>query len=86
MRFLRWVLLSRNCYVRTRVKFTCVNIIEAMYERSRVSVKVEPRSTFTFTPRENDLAHSLLVYSLYFIHCLFFIYARKHYVTVDIHP
>ena len=44
VRFLRWVLLSRNCYVRTRV-----NIIEPMYERSRVSLKVKPCSTFTFT-------------------------------------
>ena len=41
--------LSRNFYVRTRVKLTCVNKIEAMYERPRVNVEVEPRSTFTFT-------------------------------------
>ena len=32
-----------------RVNFTCVNKIEAMYGRSRVNVKVEPRSIFTFT-------------------------------------
>ena len=36
--------LSRDFYVRTRV-----NKIETMYERSRVSVKVEQGSTFTFT-------------------------------------
>ena len=28
-------------------EFTCINEIEAMYERPRVNVKVEPRSTFT---------------------------------------
>ena len=27
----------------------CVNKIETMYEKPRVNVKVEPRSTFTFT-------------------------------------
>ena len=36
--------LSRDFYVRTRV-----NKIETVYERSRVSVKVEQGSTFTFT-------------------------------------
>ena len=36
--------LSRDFYVRTRV-----NKIQTMYERSRVSVKVEQGSTFTFT-------------------------------------
>ena len=29
--------------------FTCVSEIETMYGRSRVNVKVEPRSTFAFT-------------------------------------
>ena len=37
--------MSRNFYVRTCVKFTFANKIEAMHERSLVSVKVEPRST-----------------------------------------
>ena len=37
--------MSRNFYVRTCVKFTFANKIDAMYERSHVSVKVEPRST-----------------------------------------
>ena len=34
-----------NFYVHTCVKFTFANKIEAMYERSFVSVKVEARST-----------------------------------------
>ena len=37
--------MSRNFYVRTRVKFTFATKIEAMHERSLVSVKVEPRPT-----------------------------------------
>ena len=40
-----WFPVSRNFYVRTCVKFTFANEIEAVYERSLVSVKVEPRST-----------------------------------------
>ena len=40
-----------------------------MYRRSRVNVKVEPHSTFTF-------------YTWPFIHCLFFIYARKFHVRL----
>ena len=43
-----WFPLSRNFYVRTHVKFACVNEIEVMYARSRVIVKVEWGSTFTF--------------------------------------
>ena len=39
---------SRNFYVRTHINFTRVNEIETMYGRSRVNVKVEPRSTFKF--------------------------------------
>ena len=35
--------------MRTHVNFTRENKIEAMYGKSRVNVKVEPRSTFTFT-------------------------------------
>ena len=34
-----------NFYVRPCVKFKFANKIEAMYERSHVSIKVEPRST-----------------------------------------
>ena len=40
-----WFPLSRNFYLRTCVKFTSANKIEAMYEGSHVSVKVEIRST-----------------------------------------
>ena len=35
--------------MRSHVNFTRVNKIETMYRRSRVNVKVEHRSTFTFT-------------------------------------
>ena len=42
-------LLSRNFSVRTDVNFTRVNKMDTMYGRSRVYVKVEPRSTFTLT-------------------------------------
>ena len=41
-----WFPLSRNFYVRTCVKVTFANKIEAMYEGSHVSVKVETRSTW----------------------------------------
>ena len=41
--------LSLNFSVRRHINFTRVNNIEAMCERPRVNVKVEPRSTFTFT-------------------------------------
>ena len=33
----------------TSTGLTCINIIEVMYERLRVNVKVERGSTFTFT-------------------------------------
>ena len=42
---LGWFLLSPNFSMRTCVKFAFTNKIEAMYERSRVRVKVESRST-----------------------------------------
>ena len=48
--------VSRNFYVR---KFISVNEVEAMYERSRVNVKVEPRSTFTLT-RDRPYIASIL--------------------------
>ena len=35
--------------MRSHLNFTRVNKIETMYGRSRGNVKVEPRSTFTFT-------------------------------------
>ena len=40
-----WFPVSRNIYLCTRVKLTFANKIEAMYERSHVSAKVESRST-----------------------------------------
>ena len=41
--------LSRNFYVCTSVKLTCVNKTEAMYGRSRTNVKAELRPTFMFS-------------------------------------
>ena len=41
--------LLGNYYVQTHLTFTRVNKIEDMYDRSRVNLKVEPRSTFTFS-------------------------------------
>ena len=38
---------SRNFYVRRRFSFKYVYKITAMYQRLRVNVKLEPRSTFT---------------------------------------
>ena len=38
-----------HCSMRTHVKFTCVNTIEAMYGRPRGNVKVELPSIFTLT-------------------------------------
>ena len=35
--------------MRTHVNYTRVNRIKTMYGRSRVNVRVEPSSTFTFT-------------------------------------
>ena len=46
--------------VRTHVKFTCVNEIEAMYERPPVNAKVERGLTFTFT---GDLRYIVSVLS-----------------------
>ena len=39
---------SRKFYVSTHVNFTRVNKIEAMYRRSRVNIKVGPRSTCVY--------------------------------------
>ena len=49
--------LLRNFYVSTHVNFTRVNKIEAMYGRSRVNVKVEPRSTFTLSRGVSYIAY-----------------------------
>ena len=68
----------------TCVKFTFANKIEAMFERSHVNVKFEPRSTLK---KKKKAQH--------FISCLYFIYeikicvlvhARKDYATVEIYP
>ena len=42
------------------VKFTCANKIEAMHERSLVSVKVEPRST-------SRLSSALFILPLFYL-------------------
>ena len=52
--------VSRNFYVRTCVKFTFANKIEAMHERSLVSVKVEPRST-------SRLSSALFILPLFYL-------------------
>ena len=49
--------LLRNLYVSTHVNFMRVNKIKAMYGRSRVNVKVEPRSTFTLTRGVSYIAY-----------------------------
>ena len=42
--------MVRSFEVRgTRVKFTCENIREAIFERAHVNVKAKQRSTVTFT-------------------------------------
>ena len=46
--------------MRDHVNFTRVNEIEAMYGRSRVNVKVERSSTFTFTRGLSNTASILL--------------------------
>ena len=51
--------------------FTCANKIEAMYEVSRVNVKVERGSTVRF-------------YAQPLIHCVYFIYARKFYARIHV--
>ena len=49
-----------NFYVSTHVNFTRVHKIEAMYRWSRVNVKVEPRSFFTFARGLSYIARSIL--------------------------
>ena len=62
-------------YVRTRVNKT-----ETMYERSRVNVKVEPRSTFTFTGGLSYIA------SISFMHVNFTCVRTEKYAIVEINP
>ena len=70
----------RNFYVRTHVNFTRVNKIETMHVRSRVNVKVEPRSTFTFMGGLSYIAF------ISFTRLDFPAFARKNYATVEINP
>ena len=51
-----------------------------MYERSRVNVKVEPRSTFTFTC---DLSY---IASISFRHVIFACVRTENYSAVEIKP
>ena len=62
-----------NFYVRRRIKFTCVNKVEAMYGRSCVNIKVYPRLTLTCNAWP-------------FKQFLYFTYARKKCETVEINP
>ena len=55
--------MSRNFYVRTRVKFTFANKIKAMHEGSLVSVKVKPLST-------SRLSSALFILLLFYLHDL----------------
>ena len=57
--------LSRNFYVRTDVNFNWLYVrkkIEMIYESSRVNVKVEPCSTFTFTRELSYIVSILFTY------------------------
>ena len=65
-----WFPLSRNFYVRTCVKFRFANKIEAMYERSHVSAKVEPHST------------SRLISTFYILPSILFIWLKFACVNV----
>ena len=53
--------MSRNFYLRTCVKFTFANNMEAMHERSLVSVKVEPHLT-------SRLSSALFILPLFYLH------------------
>lgn len=55
------VKITRVC---RRVKFTCVNEIQAMYERSRANVKVGRGSTFTYVYSVRATVHTLSLFSL----------------------
>ena len=70
---------SRCFSVRRHVNSTRVNKIEAMNGRSRVNVKVEPRSTFTFT---RDLSYITFISFTLFN----FTFVRTENATVEINP
>ena len=76
-----WFPLTRIFSVQTHVKFPCVNEIEAMYERSRVNVKVERGSTFTLPVTFHTLPPSPPWLPLFYLRA----FIRKNYATVEIH-
>ena len=55
----RYKLARINFHLRIHVNFMRVNKIEAMYGNSRVNVKVDLRSTFTFTRSVSYIASIL---------------------------
>ena len=57
--FVHLGLISSVAYFFNVRKFICVNEIEAMYEKSCINVKDEPRSTFTLT-RDRPYIASIL--------------------------
>ena len=57
--------LSHNFYALSHVKFTCVNKLEAMYERPRVNVKVERGLVFTFTRDLPYIASNLFTHVIF---------------------
>ena len=69
-----------------RIIFTCLSVnftrgnrIEALYERSRVEVQVEPLSAFTFTLAvHTDIRHLYFGYPQNVLHSS----ARENYATV----
>ena len=68
--------LTRNFYVYAHVHFTSVNKIEVMHGMSRVKVKGEPPSTFTFARGLSNIA------SILFTHVKFTcvqVYVRTNY-------
>lgn len=67
-----WFLQVRvDFHVSTRVKFMCVNKIEAMFERPRVNVKLSDNQLLHF----RAIFHTLLLFYLR-------VYERKSYATV----
>ena len=75
-----WFPVSRNFFVRTCVKFTFANKIEAMHERSLVSVRVEPRSTSRFEVSTFYLASILFTWLE--LTCVY-VRSRKREITLN---
>ena len=76
-----WFPLTLFFSVQMRVKFPCVNEIEAMFERQRVNVKVERGSTFTLRVTFDTLPPSPPWLPLFYLRA----FIRKNYATVVIH-